>query len=373
MCGLVGFRSQQSRDPARAREMANAMAARIATRGPDGCDAWAEEGVALGHRRLAILDLSDAGRQPMESHDGRYVIAYNGEIYNHLEMRRDLAAAGAEISWRGHSDTETLLAAISHWGLEKALQRATGMFAIALWDRRAGCLHLVRDRFGEKPLYYGWAGSTFVFASELKALDAHPDFAPAIDREALCQYFRFAYVPAPRSIWQGIFKLEPGTILSLAGPPPATAPSTALRAGDQYQGLRLQRYWSLADVAAAGMQNPVADEREGLERLETALTDAVKSQMISDVPLGAFLSGGVDSSLITALMQQVSPTPVQTFTVGFSNAAFDESPHARAVADHLGTDHTELTVSEAETLDVVPQLPEAQPPQFSPAQPSAPM
>lgn len=357
MCGLVGFRTQQPWDQALARETANAMAHRIATRGPDGADAWAEGPVALGHRRLAILDLSDAGRQPMESHDGRYVIAYNGEIYNHLEIRRELAGAGLDITWRGHSDTETLLAAISHWGLEQALQRATGMFAIALWDRRGGHLHLIRDRFGEKPLYYGWAGDTFVFASELKALVAYPDFAPVIDREALCQYFRFAYVPAPRSIWQGVFKLEPGTILSLTDTPPATAPVAALRDGDRYQGLCLQRYWSLAEVASTGMQNPITDEGEGLERLEAALTNAVKSQMISDVPLGAFLSGGVDSSLITALMQQLSPTPVQTFTVGFSNAAFDESPHARAVAEHLGTDHTELTVSEAETLDVVPQLP----------------
>ena len=361
------------------------MANAITHRGPDDFGAWADAqaGIALGHRRLSIVDLSPAGHQPMASRSGRFVMAFNGEIYNHMELRAELEGgegigagdrphpsplpggegveAGARARWRGHSDTETLLAGFEQWGIEATLAKTVGMFAIALWDVQERTLHLARDRFGEKPLYYGWAGSgagrAFVFGSELKALRAFPGFANPVCRQALAQYMRFMVVPAPRSIYQGIYKLEPGCVLTITGAPPAEAPAQPLRPPAVHGSLSLRRWWSLADVVQAGAKNQLTDEVEAVQQLEQRLADAVRLQSLADVPLGAFLSGGVDSSAIVALMQQQATRPVKTFTVGFEEAGFDESPYARAVANHLGTDHTELFVTSAEALAVIAQLP----------------
>jgi asparagine synthase (glutamine-hydrolysing) len=290
-------------------------------------------------------------------------MAFNGEIYNHMELRAVLEAQGWTAPWYGHSDTETLLAGGEAWGLEETLKRAVGMFAIAFWDTQTRTLHLARDRFGEKPLYYGWAGagknSAFVFGSELKALRAYPDFANPVSREALALYMRFTYVPAPHSIYQGVYKLEPGCMLTLSRAlpdHPLAAPSLALRPPATHSGLTLRRWWALADVVQAGARHLFTNETEAVDALEQRLKDAVQLQSLADVPLGAFLSGGVDSSTIVALMQQQASQPVKTFTVGFEEAGFDESPHAHAVATHLGTDHTELFVSAAEAQAVIPQL-----------------
>lgn len=357
MCGIAGVfvRAEHALDLRRA---VAGMTGRLVHRGPDAEGTWHDEaaGVALGHRRLSILDLSPAGAQPMVSASARHVIVFNGEIYNHPELRRALEIKGVD-EWRGASDTETLLAAIEAWGLDPALSRCLGMFAFALWDRKSRMLHLARDRFGEKPLYYGWAGGAFVFGSELKALRACPGFDAPVCRAALAQYLRFTYVPAPRTIHPGIFKLEPGCILTVEAAPPRTPPDEPLRPGERFGSLSIRRYWSLAATIEAGARDPVRDETEGLERLEAALIEAVRRQMLSDVPLGAFLSGGVDSSTIVALMQQHGGRTVQTFTVGVADAALDESPYARAVARHLGTAHTEIMVTEPEMRDVVPSLP----------------
>ena len=367
MCGIAGYvggRSLQTLETS-VRQMADGLL----HRGPDDSGVWVDEstGIALGHRRLSIVDLSPSGHQPMASSGGRYVIAFNGEVYNHQALRTELqAAAAAPVAWRGHSDTETLLAAFEHWGVEPTLQKAVGMFAIALWDTREQCLHLARDRFGEKPLFYGWAGEgesrAFVFGSELKALRAYPGFANPVCREALAQYLRFMYVPAPRSIYQGVFKLEPGCLLTVRGAPPAQAPAQPLRPGNAHSSVSVRRWWALADAVAAGAHNPITHEAEGLALLTSALQDAVRLQSLADVPLGAFLSGGVDSSLIVALMQtqarQSGSSPVKTFTVGFDEAGFDESPHARAVAKHLGTEHHEMRVSAHMAQEVIPALPQ---------------
>lgn len=363
MCGLAGVIARSARAEWQLREVARTMAVAISHRGPDDAGEWldCESGVAIAHRRLSIVDLSPAGHQPMLSADGRYVIAYNGEIYNHAEIRAELEQGNAAPAWRGHSDTETLLAAVERWGIEGALARAVGMFAIALWDTRERTLFLARDRFGEKPLYYGWVGCgdqrAFAFGSELKALRAYPGFANEICREALAQYMRFVYVPAPRSIYKGIYKLEPGCMLVLRGEAPATPPSAPLRGGDSYGSISVRRWWSLAQVVEAGAANPITDEREAVDELERVLARAVQQQSLADVPLGAFLSGGVDSSAIVALMQRHSSQPVKTFTIGFEEKSYDESDHARAVAHHLGTLHTELYVTAAEARDVIPMLP----------------
>ena len=455
MCGLAGFITKQNHDTGYLESIVTRMALAIQHRGPDDAGAWvdAEAGIALGHRRLSIVDLSAAGHQPMLSASGRFVLVFNGEVYNHLEIRRELeggvvglttypddntvpspnggglgwgrsnppslgegtgslnstALPGGEgivgdvpcrndehaslsgekrlvrttelsseqsdevptlehgnqintvrIPWRGYSDTETLLAAFEQWGVEATLKRTVGMFAIALWDRQTRTLHLARDRFGEKPLYYGWVGNgdsaAFVFGSELKALKAYPGFTNPVCRESLAQYMRFLYVPAPRSIYQHIYKLEPGCLLSINDTVPP-APAQPLRPPAIYNSLRLQRWWSLANVVEAGANNPITDEQEALATLEKSLKKAVQLQSLADVPLGAFLSGGVDSSTIVALMQQQSTRAVKTFTVGFEEAGFDESPHALAVARHLGTDHTELFVTAKEAQAVIPSLP----------------
>lgn len=340
MCGIAGLVSRRPIDEPALRRMADA----IAHRGPDDDGVWLdrEARVGFGHRRLAIVDLSAAGHQPMASRDGRWTISYNGEIYNHAELRAELDAAGGG-PWRGHSDTETLVEAIAALGLERALERAVGMFAISLWDASERRLHLVRDRFGEKPLHYGLVGGDFAFASELKALRTLAGFDNAIDRRALGLYARLGYIPAPHSIHRGIFKLEPGCILS--GTP------EELLAGEG----RVERYWSYRDVVAAGLDAPIADEGDALEALEAALREAVRGQAMADVPVGAFLSGGIDSSTVVALYRQVSE--VRTFTIGFEDAAFDEAPHARAVAAHLGTRHEEAYVTAREAREVIPLLP----------------
>lgn len=367
MCGLTGFYSScfDSSDEDM-RIIVSRMADTLRHRGPDDRGVWLdiESGIALAHSRLSILDLSSAGHQPMLSASGRYVTVFNGEIYNHLELRHELGCyVPSELTkakkdwWYGHSDTETLLAAFEAWGVEAALSKTVGMFAIALWDRDKRVLHLARDRFGEKPIYYGWSNGVFLFGSELKALRAYPGFSNNVCREALTQYLRFMYVPTPWSIYNGIYKLEPGCLLTLKGGPPSTAPSHPLSAGSVYETVSVDRWWSMVDVVEKGLRDPLTDETAALELLEERLKDSVRLQSIADVPLGAFLSGGVDSSMIVALMQQQNSRQVNTFTVGFEEVEFDESPHAKAVADHLGTEHTELFVRVAEAQDVIPQLP----------------
>ena len=326
-----------------------AMADAIAHRGPDSEGYWqdADPQIALAHRRLAVVDLSTAGHQPMHSANGRYVIAFNGEIYNHQDLRAELAAAGGALTWRGHSDTETLLAGFACWGIEPTLRRAIGMFAFAVWDRRDCMLTLGRDRLGEKPLYYGWQGAgaaaCFLFGSELKALRSHSSFAAEIDRGALCLYLRHNHVPAPYSIYRGISKLPPGCLLSVS-----------LREREP----KLRSYWSASDVALSGLTDPFRGPPEqAVDELETLLKDAVRRQMMADVPLGAFLSGGIDSSTVAALMQTQSARPVKTFTIGFHEEDFDEAAHAKAVAAHLGTDHTDLYLTAQQAMDVIPRLP----------------
>ena len=344
MCGLTGFWHPGANADVLAPQ-AQAMADCIAHRGPDDAGVWvdAEAGLALAHRRLAILDLTPAGHQPMGSASGRFVIVFNGEIYNHLTLRHELEATGSAPTWRGHADTETLLVAIERWGIEAALQRAVGMFAIALWDRQQRTLTLARDRAGEKPLYYGWQGDVFLFGSELKALRAHPAFRAGVDRGALTLLLRHNYVPAPYSIHPGIFKLPAGTWLTL-------------RSGER--GAEPRAYWSLADVAERGIADPfTGSETEALEGLAEVLGRAVAGQRMADVPLGALLSGGIDSSLITALMQAQSSQPVRTFTIGFAEHSYDEARYARAVAGHLGTQHTELRLSARDALALIPKLP----------------
>lgn len=374
MCGLTGFWHEESASNIEALQaVAQRMAQALEHRGPDDAGFWADKstGLALGHRRLAIVDLSVAGQQPMQSASGRWVMAFNGEIYNHMALRSEMEVMdchgpeGLAMTkprvWRGKSDTETLLAGFERWGVVETLHRCVGMFAIALWDRQSSTLTLARDRFGEKPLYYGWVGHglgrALVFGSELKALKAYPGFDAPVCREALAQYLRFMYVPAPRSIYQGIYKLEPGCLLTVQGTPPFDAPAKPLRPGENYGGVSLQRWWSLAGAVESGSRVPLVNEAEALGLLEQKLIEAVSLQSLADVPLGAFLSGGVDSSTIVALMQRQSSRPVKTFTIGFDEAGFDETPHALAVASHLGTEHHEMRVSAQMAQDVIPRLP----------------
>ncbi|MCK9264935.1 MAG: asparagine synthase (glutamine-hydrolyzing) [Deltaproteobacteria bacterium] len=339
MCGITGFMGYPGSPGLSAK--ARAMADTLVHRGPDDSGVWTDEqaGVSLAHRRLSILDLSAAGHQPMVSASGRHVIVFNGEIYNHLELRKKLDP----VSWRGHSDTETLLEAIDAWGIRRALEESTGMFAFALWDRKERTLTLARDRIGEKPLYYGRTGGVIVFASELKALRAFPGFNASINRDALALFMRHNYIPAPWSIYEGIFKLPPGTFTTLGSPDDPARPET---------------YWSARHAALSGLEDPFfGDEREAIDELENILKRAVRGQMLSDVPLGAFLSGGFDSSLIVALMQAQSSLPVKTFTIGFHEEVYNEAVHAEAVARHLGTEHTELYVTPKECQAVIPRLP----------------
>ncbi len=346
MCGITGFLTASS---AATREafipQIRAMTAALHHRGPDAGDVWvdAETGIALGHRRLSILDLSPAGAQPMHSKCGRYVLVFNGEIYNFAALRADLESTGAHFV--GHSDTEVILEGFVRWGVEATLQRCNGMFAIALWDRQTRELHLARDRMGEKPLYYGWHRGALLFASELKALHAWQDFRPEIDRDVLTLFLRHNYVPDPFCIYRGLRKLLPGTFVTLRSEMQGKLPEPRI-------------FWSLLETVARGRQSPLREPKEaGVQMLDAALRQSVRLRMVADVPLGAFLSGGIDSSTVVALMQAQSTRPVRTFSIGFTVPQYDEAPFARAVASHLGTDHTELYVSPEETQAVIPLLP----------------
>lgn len=356
MCGITGFVGYGGLSSGAVHTVALRMGEAIRHRGPDDSGIWqdAVAQVALVHRRLSILDLSPAGHQPMVSVSGRYVLVFNGEIYNHLDLRSSLENVGsggaAWVGWRGHSDTETLLAGIQAWGLEETLRRSTGMFAIALWDRQERSLSLARDRMGEKPLYYGRQRGIFLFGSELKALKAHPAFENEINRDAIALQLRHNYIPAPYSIYQGIKKLPPGTILRLD--------SGALTGCSVVDDMAAKPYWSLADAVERGRADPfTGSDAEAVVALDGLLRAAVARQMVSDVPLGAFLSGGIDSSTIVALMQSQSTRPVKTFTIGFNEAGYNEAEHAKSVARHLGTEHTELYVTSAQARDVIPRLP----------------
>lgn len=353
MCGIAGFLGFPT--TAAPGPVLRSMAAAIAHRGPDDHGYWLdpEQQVALGHRRLSIVDLSPNGHQPMFSADGRFVVAFNGEIYDFHDIRTELEVAGLAPAWRGQSDTEVLLAAISAWGVERALQRATGMFALALWDRAERRLVLARDRIGEKPLFYGWSGNAFLFASELKALRQWPDWQPEIDRGSIALLLRHNYVPAPYSIYRRVFKLLPGSLVTVALPDARRGPGP-----DPREPLPLRRYWSMRDtVRSATDKRFTGSEREATDRLEQLLRASIARQMIADVPLGAFLSGGIDSSTVVALMQAQSSAPIRTFTIGFNEGAYDEAVHAKAVARHLGTDHTELYVTPDEAMAVIPEIP----------------
>ena len=346
MCGITGFLDlSSSSSEQRLTALASQMADRIVHRGPDDSGLWVDagSGIALAFRRLAILDLSPTGHQPMLSENGEYVIIFNGEIYNFSELRDELIAQGN--TFRGHSDTEIMLAAIVSWGLEKAVRRFNGQFAFALWHSRDRKLFLVRDRLGIKPLYYGWMGKTFLFGSELKALRAHPAFAAEVERDVVNLYLRFGYIPAPYTIYKKIWKLQPGSILTVD--PEHCNPS-----------LPPHSYWSAKAIVEEGQAVPFdGSEQDAVEALDGLLRDSIAKRMIADVPLGAFLSGGVDSSTVVALMQAQSSQPVKTFTIGFHEAGFDEAAYGRAVAAHLGTEHTELYVTPQEARDVIPLLP----------------
>jgi asparagine synthase (glutamine-hydrolysing) len=341
MCGFVGFLGDNSfKDRGKAEALLQQMADTIFYRGPDDSGYWCDldEHIGLGHRRLSIVDLSSAGHQPMISHSGRYVIAFNGEVYNHRKLRDELG----NIPWQGHSDTETLLAGFDLWGVQGAVERSVGMFAFAVWDKSKNTLYLGRDRIGEKPLYYGWQGSSFMFASELKALKKHPSFKAEINRDSVCLFLRFGYVPAPYSIFNGIRKLEPGCLLSLSLKQPEP---------------KIWKYWSAVDLVKKGISSPFpGTPLEAVDELELLAKDAIKQQMVADVPLGAFLSGGKDSSAVVALMQTQSTQKIKTFSIGFKEEGYNEAVYAKAIAEHLGTDHTELYVPPNLAREVIPRL-----------------
>lgn len=344
MCGIVGFWGQRANLDRRA--CLERMTATLIHRGPDAGGVWlaGDDEPAIGHRRLSVVDLSEAGSQPMPSRSGRFVMSYNGEVYNFEALREELRAHGHG-EYRGHSDTEVILNAVEAWGIERALERFNGMFALAIWDRREHRLHLASDRLGKKPLYYGWSQGTFLFASELKALVPHPAFDASIDPGALELFFRFGFIPAPASIYRSIRKLEGGRLMSLRSPEQQDSSET--------------QYWSLERVFRAGREAPYPDtDADAVEELRRLLLDAVRVRMLADVPLGSLLSGGIDSSLVTALMQAQSSRPVRTFSVGSSDERYDESADARRVATHLGTEHTGLMLSAQDALGVIPSLPQ---------------
>lgn len=345
MCGIAGFIAPGLTNAMTLTRIVSDMTNAIRHRGPDDEGAWVDDtaGLALGHRRLSIQDLSPAGHQPMTSQCGRWVMVYNGETYSNLELRPLLEARG--IAFRGHSDTEVMLEAIAAWGLEEAVKQFIGMFAFALWDRQEHSLYLVRDRLGIKPLYWGMSGSTFLFGSELKAFHLYPDFRPKLNLEALTSYLKHAYVPTPLSIYKDIHKLPPGTILCRMADGRITQTS----------------FWTLEEAISKGLTSRRSEvdpsPHKALKDLEDLLDNAVHRRMISDVPLGTFLSGGIDSSLVTAIATRHSTKPLQTFTIGFGEKDYNEAPYARAIANHLGTNHTELLITPREALDVIPHLP----------------
>ncbi len=348
MCGIAGlFDPRQRSGPDRLGRWAADMAAAVTHRGPDDAGLWVDPDgrVAFGHRRLAVVDLSPNGHQPMTSADGRWVLSYNGEIYNFTELRRLLSEQG--VAFRGSSDTEVLLEAVQKWGVDAALDASEGMFALALWDRQRRALHLVRDRFGEKPLYYGWAGQSLAFGSELKSLRCLADFSPELDRDAVALYLRASCIPAPRTVYRGVCKVRPGQIVTFDD----RAVPGVLPAG--------RPFWSARTAIEDARRRPLSGSSGSLvDQTEEVLTRSVADRMVADVPIGAFLSGGVDSSLVVALMQKTSDRPVQTFTAGFAEREFDESDEAAAVASHLGTDHTALRVGDSDAAAVIPRIPD---------------
>ncbi|MGD0751124.1 MAG: asparagine synthase (glutamine-hydrolyzing) [Anaerolineales bacterium] len=347
MCGITGFLDiSKDKDNSSFQAIIAHMMDTLHHRGPDDGGEWmeAQNGIALGFRRLSILDLSPTGHQPMASADGQYVMVFNGEVYNFNQLRNELAGLGH--AFRGHSDTEVMLESICQWGIQEAVQRFNGMFAFALWDRLEHRLTLVRDRLGIKPLYYGWSGNVFLFASELKALKAHPAFHAGIDRDALSLYLRHNCIPAPYTIYTGFRKLLPGTILTLTG----------TNRPDEYP--EPVPYWSARQVVESGVAHPFeGSDQEAIGELDALLRVSIRERMIADVPLGAFLSGGIDSSAVVALMQAQSDRPIRTFTIGFHESGYDEAKYAKEVARHLGTDHTELYVTPQEAQAVIPRLP----------------
>ena len=357
MCGIVG----QLGGEIQSKVLVD-MSEQLRLRGPDGGGVWVdtESRVGFAHRRLAVVDLSSAGDQPMTSPSGRYVLCLNGEIYNHVEQRSllDGETPGGKISWRGSSDTETLLSLIEHYGLDRALDLSRGMFAFGLWDRADRTLTLARDRMGEKPLYYGWAGNSFVFASDLAAIKEHPDFDAEICPNAVAMFLRRNYVPVPLSIYKGVYKLPPATLLQLQLSDVAKRKDAPFSKSSQPQSGSFREYWSLGTAVAEGRATSFDDDRPALEALDTVLGETLRMQARADVPVGAFLSGGIDSSLIVALIKHhvgVNPT---TFTIGFDDRTYSESEHASAVARHLGTDHHELIVGPKDVIDVIPKLPQ---------------
>ncbi len=341
MCGLTGILTNNSIESLQSD--CSAMTEILRKRGPDDQGVWVDKnkGITLGHTRLAVIDLSKSGRQPMMSNNGRWVLVYNGEIYNHIEIRKELISLG--INFRGDSDTETLLEAIATWGVENTVSKLIGMFAFAVWDSKLNLLSLVRDRMGIKPLYYGNFNGLFLFGSELKALRAHKGWSPCINRDALASFMRHNYVPAPMSIYQNVFKLEAGCILKV-------------RLGEEP---KINSYWSLSNIVQRASYNRIDfNDFEATNKLNELLLDAVGRRMISDVPLGAFLSGGIDSSLVVALMQAQSSSPINTFTIGFEESNYNEAEHAAIIAKHLKTNHSELYVSSDDALNVIPKLPD---------------
>ena len=344
MCGIAGILGGRGPDPA----VLDVMAGCLTHRGPDAGGTWAEGPVGLAHRRLAVIGLGEGGAQPMTSASGRYVVVYNGEVYDHPDLRHELEASGRAPTWRGTSDTETLLAGIEAWGLEGLLARTVGMFALAVWDRETRRLTLARDRMGEKPLSWALHDGALLFASQPSALRRVPGFTPTIDREALAELLRYAQVPGERTIHREVRQLLPGHLLEVEVDGDGRVRSTP----------QSRAWWSFLDVARAGLADPLTvPAQEQVDLVAAAIETSVRGQLLADVPLGAFLSGGIDSSLIVATMQRLSSRPVRTFTIGFAEPAYDESPHARAVAAHLGTDHTELLVTPTEAQAVIPELP----------------
>ena len=348
MCGIVGYLGGDFSNSELNKSIIGEMSDQILKRGPDSSGTWIDPSnkIGLAHRRLAIVDLSAAGHQPMTSSSSRYVITYNGEIYNSIEIKEELIKIDRAPAWRGHSDTEILLAGFEAWGIKGTISRLTGMFAIAVWDKDLKELILIRDRIGEKPLYYGWQGTgsnkVFLFGSELKSLKKHPQFINEIDRGSLALYMRYCYVPTPHSIYKGIKKLEPGTILRVSL--------------NNHQSQ--DKYWDACEIAKKGFESPFnATLTEVTNNLEEALKKTISKQMMADVPLGAFLSGGIDSSAVVALMQAQSSRAIKTFTIGFKEEGYNEAEFSKLVAQHIGTDHTELYVSSQDALDVVPKLP----------------
>jgi len=350
LCGFSGFFTLNSDLAAlqKGSVCLDEMIGMLHHRGPDGSGKWIDQksGIGFVHTRLAIVDLSPSGHQPMSSSCGRFVIVFNGEIYNHLALRAQLEAQNAAPAWHGRSDTETLLACFSAWGVERTLQATVGMFALALWDNQQRELTLARDRLGEKPLYWGWCGDTLLFGSELKALKVHPSFNAEVDRSALALLLRYNYIPAPYTIYRGIEKLPAGQYVQI-------------KRGQRRKDVRPRFFWQMNQAIERGLSNPfTGTETEAMDLLENTISQAVSGQMLADVPLGAFLSGGVDSSTVVALMQQQSRHPVRTFAIGFDEPGYNEAEYASQVAQHLGTDHAELYVGAQDALDLIPRLPE---------------